>query len=83
MRRLLLAGVAFLAFVTPGHARSLSYICDGTISYYPLSAYTAITGQYQSRSEPNPQNWTRLRHSRLRLSAAQTEPLPISPGANS
>lgn len=45
MCRLLFTGVALLAFATPGHARSMSYVCDGTITRYTLSAYAAITGK--------------------------------------
>ena len=44
MRKMLFAGVALLAFASPGHARSMSYVCDGTVGVYPLSAYTAIDG---------------------------------------
>jgi hypothetical protein len=45
MRNLLLMGAALLSLVTPGNARSLSFVCDGTISYHPLSSYTAIAGK--------------------------------------
>jgi hypothetical protein len=36
-----------LAFsdTTPGHARSLSWVCEGKIGYHSLSAYTAIIGK--------------------------------------
>ena len=42
MHKMLFAGVALLALATPGHARSMSYVCNGTVGVYPLSAYTAI-----------------------------------------
>jgi len=45
VRKLLLIGVALMAFVSPVNARSLSYVCDGKISVYRLNAYTAIAGK--------------------------------------
>ena len=41
MRRLLIGATLFV-FATPASARSMSYVCNGTISHYTLSAYTNI-----------------------------------------
>ena len=40
MHKMLFAGVALLALATPGHARSMSYVCNGTVGVYPLSVPT-------------------------------------------
>jgi hypothetical protein len=43
--RLMLGLIALIALTAASHARSLSYVCDGTISHYPLMAYMAITAK--------------------------------------
>jgi hypothetical protein len=41
----LIAAAMLAASTVTSHARSLSLICEGTISHYPLMSYTAITGK--------------------------------------
>jgi hypothetical protein len=44
-KKVLMTVAVLVALTSTSNARSLSYICEGTISYHPLRAYTAIAGK--------------------------------------